>query len=79
MIPKRGQNGSWKRVEMKVYEKIFDAMNDLAEARHIYVRDAPKFDLTPEQKKKMQKHLKNAKKSIAEIEKLVAKKAKAKK
>lgn len=58
----------------EIADKVFEAMNALAEARHIYAREEPKYGFTDGQKKMVKKHLENAKKAISSIEKLLGKK-----
>ena len=54
---------------VKTHNKIFEAMNSLAEIRHIYAREEPKLTLTPGKKERIKKHLSDAKKAIAFLEK----------
>ena len=60
----------------KIANKIFKAMDELAEVRHIYQRVPPKHDLEDTQKKSALAHLKKAKEAIAAVEKEFKKKGK---
>ena len=53
----------------KIADKIFQAMNDLAEVRHLYVREEPKYDFTAAQKRKIKSRLGKVKKAVAFVEK----------
>ena len=63
----------------KIASKIFDAMTEMAEVRHVYQRIDPKFGLTPEQKRTALKHVARAKKAIAVVERAFKQRPKAKK
>jgi recombinational DNA repair ATPase RecF len=58
----------------KIAHKLVDVMNELAEVRHVYIRDAPRYELSTEQQKKILKHLKRAQKELAAVEKSLSKK-----
>ncbi len=60
----------------RIANKIFEAMNELAEVRYIYQRVEPKYGLDAKQKKKALGHLGKAKKAIAAVEKAFKKKPK---
>jgi len=55
----------------KVGRRIVDALEELADARYVYVREKPKYELDAKQKAKLKKHLTNAKKIIQELEKKI--------
>ncbi|MDP6670715.1 MAG: hypothetical protein QGI60_02775 [archaeon] len=59
-----------------IANKIFKAMEELAEVRHIFQRVPPKHDLEGVQKKSAMVHLKKAKAAIAAVEREFKKKAK---
>ena len=59
-----------------IANKIFKAMEELAEVRHIFQRVPPKHDLEGVQKKSALAHLKKEKEAITAVEKEFKKKAK---
>jgi hypothetical protein len=58
----------------KIADKIFEAMNELAEVRHIYQREHPRFGFEGNQLKATLKHLGKARRAVDFVERTLRKK-----